>query len=54
MSGVMDPRQAIEQAESGAAQPVYVIVGEERFVVDEVVRSVRAAVTGASAVGFND
>jgi DNA polymerase-3 subunit delta len=50
----MEPRQAIEQAQAGKLRPVYLVVGEERFVVDDVVQAVREAAASSTAVGFND
>jgi DNA polymerase-3 subunit delta len=50
----MEPRQAIEEAQAGKLRPVYLVVGEERFVVDDVVQAVREAAAGSTAVGFND
>lgn len=50
----MEPNRAIEAARVGKLLPVYLIVGEERYVVDRVVRAVRDAALSAAAAGFND
>lgn len=50
----MKPEQVVRQAQSGQLLPLYVVVGEERFTVDAVVRAVRNAALEGAAQGFND
>jgi DNA polymerase-3 subunit delta len=48
------PAEAIAQAKRGALAPVYLLVGEERFVRDQVVAEIRAAALGAGIAAFNE
>jgi DNA polymerase-3 subunit delta len=50
----MRPAQAIEQAKKGALSPVYVVVGEERLLRDEVVAELRAACLQGGVAEFNE
>jgi len=48
------PADAIAQAKKGKLLPLYVIVGEERFLRDEVVAVIRAAALGNGVAAFNE
>ena len=50
----MTPGEAIAQAKRGALLPVYVVVGEERFLRDQVVAAIRAAALGGGIAAFNE
>src|ERR1700723_308889 len=50
----MTPGEAIAQAKRGALLPVYVLVGEERFLRDQVVVEIRAAALGSGIAAFNE
>jgi len=50
----MTPAEAIAQAKKGALLPVYVLVGEERFLRDRVVAELRAAALGGGVPAFNE
>jgi DNA polymerase-3 subunit delta len=50
----MRPEQAIEQAKRGTLLPVYVVVGEERLLRDEVVAELRAACLQGGPAAFNE
>ena len=50
----MTPEQAIREARAGELRPVYLVVGEERYLVDRVVAAVRAAALGGTGPSFND
>ena len=50
----MTPNEAIAQAKRGALLPVYVLVGEERFLRDQVVLEIRAAALGGGIAAFNE
>jgi DNA polymerase-3 subunit delta len=50
----MNPAEAIAQAKKGKLQPVYLVVGEERFLRDQVVAEVRAAALGSGVPAFNE
>lgn len=48
------PEQAIRKARAGELLPVYLVVGEERMLVEEVVREVREAALSGAAAAFNE
>jgi DNA polymerase-3 subunit delta len=50
----MGPAEAIAQAKKGALLPVYVVVGEERYLRDQVVAELRAAALGNGIAAFNE
>jgi DNA polymerase-3 subunit delta len=50
----MTPDQAIAQAKSGKLLPVYVVVGDETYLRDQVVREIRAASLGGGVAAFNE
>jgi DNA polymerase-3 subunit delta len=50
----LTPAQAIEQARKGELLPVYLVLGEERLLRDEVVRELRAASLGGGVAAFNE
>ena len=50
----MTPDEAIAQARSGRLAPVYLLVGEERLVRDQVVEELRKASLGKGLAAFNE
>ena len=50
----MTLQAALAEAKKGALRPVYVIVGEERFLRDQVVAALREAALGAGIAAFNE
>jgi DNA polymerase-3 subunit delta len=48
------PEQAISQAQAGKLLPVYLVVGEERHLADQVVAALKSSVTEGGIVGLND
>lgn len=50
----MTPDEAIREAESGTLRPVYLVVGEERLLVELAVRALRDAATRGGIPGFNE
>ncbi len=50
----MTPEQAIKEADRDQLRPVYVVIGREQFLVDQVVRALRRAATEGRDLGFND
>jgi DNA polymerase-3 subunit delta len=50
----MNPAEVIAQAKKGKLQPVYLVVGEERFLRDQVVAELRAAALGSGVPAFNE
>ncbi len=50
----MTPEQAIAAARSDKLRPVYLVLGEERFLVDRVVSAVREATQKGGIAGFNE
>ncbi len=50
----MTPEQAIKEAQSGQLLPVYLVVGEERHLSDQVISALRKRVTEGGIVGLND
>jgi len=50
----MTPAQACAQARKGALLPIYLVVGEERLLRDEVVAALREAALGGGVAAFNE
>jgi DNA polymerase-3 subunit delta len=50
----MTPAQAIEQAKAGRLLPLYVVIGEERLLRDEVVAEIRRASLEGGVAAFNE
>ncbi len=50
----MTPNEAIAQARRGALLPIYLLVGEERFLRDQVLLEIRAAALGTGIAAFNE
>jgi DNA polymerase-3 subunit delta len=50
----MNPAEVIAQAKKGQLKPLYLVVGEERFLRDQVVAEVRAAALGSGVPAFNE
>jgi len=50
----MTPEQAIADAKAGKLRPVYLILGEERLLVDRVTVALREAATKGGVAGFNE
>ena len=50
----MTPAQACAQAKKGALGPVYLVVGEERLLRDEVIAALREASLGNGIAAFNE
>lgn len=50
----MTPEQAIAEAASGKLRPVYLVLGEERLLVDRVVAALREATGKGGVAGFNE
>ncbi len=50
----MTPEQALGEATSGKLRPVYLVLGEERFLVDRVVGALREAAQKGGIAGFNE
>lgn len=48
------PAQAIAEAKSGKLRPVYLVMGEERYLADEVLVAVREATMKGGIAGFNE
>lgn len=48
------PEQAIKEAKTGNLRPVYLITGEERLLVDQVVAALREATMKGGIPGFNE
>jgi DNA polymerase III subunit delta len=48
------PEQAIRDASKGTLLPVYLVLGEERFLVDCVVTALREATAASGITGFNE
>lgn len=48
------PEQAIRKARAGELLPVYLVVGEERLLVEQVIQEVREAALGGGAAAFNE
>jgi DNA polymerase-3 subunit delta len=50
----MTPAQACAQAAKGELQPIYLVVGEERLLRDEVVAALRSSALGGGVAAFNE
>ncbi|WP_437720984.1 DNA polymerase III subunit delta [Sorangium sp. So ce861] len=50
----MTPDQALKEAATGALRPVYLVMGEERWLVDRVVSAIREAAATGGIAGFNE
>lgn len=50
----MTPEQAEQDAKKGTLKPVYLVVGEERFLADKVVHALRDAAMKGGIAGFNE
>ncbi|HEY2514201.1 MAG TPA: DNA polymerase III subunit delta, partial [Polyangiaceae bacterium] len=50
----MTPAEAIAQARKGALLPLYLVIGEERFLRDQVVAELRTAALGGGVPAFNE
>jgi DNA polymerase III subunit delta len=50
----MAPDEAIRKVEGGDLQPVYLVVGEDQYLVEHVVRAIRETATKGSIVGLNE
>ena len=50
----MTPDEAIKEAEAGALRPVYLVMGEERMLVELATRAIREAATRGGIAGFNE
>jgi DNA polymerase-3 subunit delta len=50
----MNPAEVIAQAKKGKLLPLYLVVGEERFLRDQVVAEVRSAALGSGVPAFNE
>ena len=50
----MTPEQAVQEARTGEPRPVYLVLGEERYLQSIVVSELRKAVVGGGAPGFNE
>ena len=50
----MTPEQAEQDAKKGTLRPVYLVVGEERFLADRVVHALREATMKGGIAGFNE
>ena len=48
------PEQAIAEARAGKLRPVYLVMGEERLLVDRVVQAIREATAKGGIAGFNE
>ena len=50
----MTPEQAIQEATKGTLRPVYLVLGEERYLADRVVHALRDATMLGGIAGFNE
>lgn len=50
----MTPDQAISEAEKGNLKPVYLVLGDERYLADRVVAAIRDATMKGGIAGFNE
>jgi DNA polymerase-3 subunit delta len=50
----MTPERAITDAEKGQLLPVYLIVGEERLIIDQVVGTIRRKIAESGVPGLNE
>jgi DNA polymerase-3 subunit delta len=54
MAVVVTPDEAIAEAAAGKLRPVYLVLGEERLLVDRVIRALRDAAQKGGIAGFNE
>lgn len=54
MAVAVTPEQAIQEAKSGSLRPVYLVMGEERLLVDQVLSALREAASKGGIAGFNE
>jgi DNA polymerase-3 subunit delta len=54
MRSLVTPENAIAEAQSGKLRPVYLVLGEERLLVDRVVSALREATQKGGIAGFNE
>src|SRR5262245_38080764 len=50
----MTPDQAVAEARAGKLRPVYLVMGEERYLADEVLAALRDAAMKGNIPGFNE
>jgi DNA polymerase-3 subunit delta len=50
----LTPRQAVAEAQAGRLLPVYLVVGEERLLRDQVVQAIRTAALAGGVPAFNE
>ncbi|MDC3952887.1 DNA polymerase III subunit delta [Polyangium jinanense] len=50
----MTPEQAIQEATKGNLRPVYLVLGEERYLADKVVHAIKEATMKGGIAGFNE
>ena len=50
----MTPEQAAKEAQSGKLRPIYLLLGDERFLQSIALADVRAGVLGKNDVGLNE
>lgn len=50
----MTPDEAVREARAGQLRPVYLVAGEEGYLVAEVVKEIRQAALAGSPLGLND
>ncbi len=50
----MSPEEALREARSGELRPVYLLVGDEAHLVDQVVRALRGATVQGGIAGLNE
>jgi DNA polymerase-3 subunit delta len=53
VASAVTPDEALREAREGALRPVYLVLGEERYLASEVTKALRDAAVGAGG-GFND
>jgi DNA polymerase-3 subunit delta len=54
MRSLVTPEDAIAEAAAGKLRPVYLVLGEERLLVDRVVGAIRDAAARGGIAGFNE
>ena len=50
----MTPEKAIAEAAAGKLRPVYLVLGDERLLADEVLAAIRSAANKGGIAGFNE
>src|SRR6185503_13176261 len=53
-AGAVTPEQAIAEAKADKLRPLYLVLGEERLLVDRVVVALREATARGGIAGFNE